>query len=362
MKIFETDDINLGRQQFLDVAKVVAIFGMILIHVFMYSGMEHIQLWSLIPITLFGGVFAAPVFMFSMGVGMAYSKNTSPKYSMQRGINLTIKAWILNILRLPLPAFIFWYFTKDTVFLKNIIFDLCGLDILHFAGLAFIVFAIFKKFNFSAKRILIISVLLALMGSFVRNFGTHNLVLDIILGHFMGVSKNTNFETAFPLVHWLIFVAGGYYFGELLKRCNSLDKFFKSAFFMTFPIFTTYFIFGLINGWGMFNIDTDAYYHMHFIDMLYSFAAIFTIISICYFITKVLNSKMLTICESISKNINEIYIQQWIYIGWFVQILAINVLHIKLSLPIVLFVAITIFIISSILAELYRKYQKYRQT
>lgn len=41
MKIFQNAEINVGRQVFLDVAKTIAIFGMILAHVATKFQMRH---------------------------------------------------------------------------------------------------------------------------------------------------------------------------------------------------------------------------------------------------------------------------------------------------------------------------------
>ena len=148
------EEINTGRQVFLDIAKTIAIFGMVLSHIILVQmyGTNPLQLGpttKFITLILLGGVFAAPVFMFSMGMGIAYSRHSSAEHQIYRGIDLTIKAWVLNIIRFPLPVLLVWYFTRSTEFSKIIIGASISLDILHFAGLAFIFFAIFKFFKFS---------------------------------------------------------------------------------------------------------------------------------------------------------------------------------------------------------------------
>ena len=104
----------------------------------------------------------------------------------------------------------------------------------------------------------------------------------------------------------------------------------------------------------MFDGNADNYYHMNFVEMLYAFSAIFTMLSFAFFVSKVLSNKILKICSSISKNINEIYIQQWIYIGWFIYITCKIIFGIKFNLIMVLLAIIMIFIISELLAKLYK--------
>ncbi len=357
MKIFQDSDINIGRQDFLDFAKTIAIFGMILIHVFTHSGIQisDISFVSFLIISLLGGVLAAPVFMFCMGIGIAYSKNSKPQQSFKRGIELTIKAWILNFIRFPLLLLILWNFVDSSTNLQDhIIYGLFTLDILHFAGLSFILFALFQKYKFSAKTILLIAIILAIIATLFRNFNTNSLVIDIIVGHFLGVSKTTYSLAAFPLFHWFIFVAGGYYFGGLLKRCNELNALFFRLFIVVLPLFIIYTFYGINSGTGMFSGDGDAYYHMTFVEMLYAFTAIFSMLSFAYFVAKFMSQKILNICSSVSKNIKEIYIQQWIYIAWFIVVPCDIIFGIKLSLAMVLVATIIIFIISAVLAELYK--------
>ena len=74
--LFSKEEVNTGRQWSFDFAKVVAIVGMVLVHTFIYiwdeDGLEQGFQYRLNNI--YGGVLAAPVFMFAMGVGVAYSR------------------------------------------------------------------------------------------------------------------------------------------------------------------------------------------------------------------------------------------------------------------------------------------------
>lgn len=368
MSIFQNSEVNTGRQVSLDLAKTIAIFGMILIHVFSHCGIQisDINFVTLIIISMLGGVFAAPVFMFCMGIGIAYSKNSTPEQSFKRGVELTIKAWVLNLLRLPLPLLIILLFfvsgdssNANNANLENeIIYGLLSLDILQFAGLTFILFAVFQKYKISAKVILLLGIILAIIASFFREFNTGSVFGDVIVGHFFGVSKTIHTLSAFPLFHWFIFVAGGYYFGGLLRRCNDLNALFKRLFIVSFPLFIAYASYGFYSQEESFSGNGDLYYHMHFVEVLYTFTAIFVMLSLTYFVSKFLSNKILNICSSISKNINEIYIQQWIYIGWLIVIPCNIIFDIKFNLLMLLLSTLIIFFISAFLAQLYQDKRK----
>ena len=101
------DRVNTGRQLELDVAKVFAIFYMVIVHV--YEEMSAVNYWAMpdslfrIVIEFIGGPLAAPVFMFAMGVGMVYTKHRNPRAFAIRGLKLLAAAYILNIIRMTIP-------------------------------------------------------------------------------------------------------------------------------------------------------------------------------------------------------------------------------------------------------------------
>ena len=77
-KIFSKEPVNRGRQIELDIAKCLAIIFMIFLHTLMVTSgfANNISVPMQRGIQqLFGGPFAAPVFMFAMGVGFVYSRN-----------------------------------------------------------------------------------------------------------------------------------------------------------------------------------------------------------------------------------------------------------------------------------------------
>ena len=99
-KLFSNERVNSGRQVELDLAKCLAIFFMILLHCLMVtSGFDNnISLFFQRGIgQLLGCPYAAPVFMFSMGVGMVYSRNQEPGYLIKRGIILMLLGLVVNI-------------------------------------------------------------------------------------------------------------------------------------------------------------------------------------------------------------------------------------------------------------------------
>lgn len=91
-------NVNTGRQFEIDVAKFFAIPFMICIH--FYEQFGGYGFANKIPDTLFrnviefiGGPLAAPVFMFSMGIGMVYTRHDSASDFIRRGGKLLLTGY-----------------------------------------------------------------------------------------------------------------------------------------------------------------------------------------------------------------------------------------------------------------------------
>ena len=218
-KLFSDQKVNSGRQVELDIAKCIAIVFMILLHCyFVAAGFKNT---ISVPMTrivghLLGGPYAAPVFMFSMGVGMVYSRNQEPAYLVKRGVRLMLLGLVVNIGEFFVP-----HFLAGKLLGEWDIFPIAGglllfcIDILAFAGMSFIAIGLFKRLNLSAKQMLIIAVILSVAGSFLRFTDLGSNVLNLIAGYFIGSAGGF---TAFPLFNWFIFPAAGLFFGEYYIR------------------------------------------------------------------------------------------------------------------------------------------------
>ena len=98
-KIFSDKPVNLDRQWELDLARSVIIFCLALIHCTIECTSDE-GLVSGIPYlfdTIIGGPFSAPMYMFVMGIGMAYTKKNTPEHHFRRGLHIFVLGYILNI-------------------------------------------------------------------------------------------------------------------------------------------------------------------------------------------------------------------------------------------------------------------------
>ncbi|WP_304091832.1 heparan-alpha-glucosaminide N-acetyltransferase domain-containing protein [Methanobrevibacter gottschalkii] len=155
-----------------------------------------------------GRPYAAPIFMFCMGVGIVYSRRSQWDIMVKRGITLFLLGILVNVFEFFLP-----YYVCGTLLGSWDIFPIAGglllfcVDILAFAGLSFILMGILKKFELSNKKLIVIALLMSIIGSLLRDTDLGIPVLNLIFGNFIGTAGGF---TAFPLFNWFIFPIAGY--------------------------------------------------------------------------------------------------------------------------------------------------------
>ena len=345
---------NSGRQEFLDLVKAILIVAMLNNHLIIY-GTENYSVshpvFSFISCVVFSEIFGAQIFMFCMGIGMAYSRNgASPKRLSGRGVKLYAKAWWLNIVRGGALCFFLWLVSGDSAWFNGFLHAATVIDILHFAGLAFLLTALLVKIGLNDLSILAVGVVLSLAGSFIREIQIDSLLLNIILGQFVGTFGGV-FDTGFPLFNWFIYVAGGLVFGSRLKRCTDVNRLLLSLFVPSVIIMAVYCAAALPGMTGIFASD-NAFYFMTLLDAVFLTAAVFVMFYICYLIMLRLPAGLKKICGFISRNINRIYCAHWIIVLNLFGIILRRILGITLDLPVHIICLIAILLISCYAAYL----------
>ena len=312
-KLFSDQNVNSGRQAELDIAKCLAIFFMIFLHCYFatsyFENTISVGMQRAVS-QLFGGPFAAPVFMFAMGVGMVYSKNQEPAYLIKRGIKLIQLGFFVNIGEFFVPYFLAGNLLENWELfpIANGLLLFC-IDILAFAGMAFILVGVLKKLHVSAKGMVIVSLILSLIGTFTRfhDFGSN--VPNLIAGYFIGSAGGF---TAFPLFNWFIFPAVGLLFGEYYMRCNDKAKFLR-LWPLGLIISLAYFIISWFLPHGFLS-ETHLYYFMTTLDAMFCLMCVYGVIGVCYVLSKHLPEGTVSFFSKTSSNLNTIYVIQWFII------------------------------------------------
>lgn len=313
-EVFQKKEVNITRQLNLDLLKVVATIAMILCHVVMQfgkyiNGYDDAAAYIFSVVILGSYVAVAHAFMFCMGIGIMYSRKNSSKELLKRGLSLYIVAYILNFFRYTVYLIVEGLVVGT--FREGFWYSLYIQDIFHFAGLAMMTTALLRKLKFNSFQIYLVSLIMSVLGSVIAFSSTGVTAWDVIFGSFF---ITTVTEAHFALFNWYVFVAFGMVFGDIIRRVQNLDKFYKYTTIVSGVIMVVYII--LTKKSGYFFLTKNNHYYAVSIPEAIGFISIdLFIASICYFIQKYVNETKMTIFSNISKNVNSIYVIHWCIIG-----------------------------------------------
>ena len=374
------DDINIERQKNIDYAKCISIIFMILIHVFTYP--EYILLrtstFGRIIDYYMGGFMSAPIFMAAMGFGLAYSKNQDPNKIIIRGIKLFILAYIVNLTRtLLILIYIFATQMGEPESITAILKLIFEGDILHFAGLALILFGLIKKIKYHNFIFPILALAFSIIVTVVGPYRTDSFAMHLTLGLFYPMGYVTpiiegelvikgEIISCFPLLSWFIIVIIGYYFALIVRKVKNLDRFYIwciiIGLILAVPMVTceVVFNFGELSRVGT---EVDAYAKMLY-DIVFTFGFILFDFGLFYFLTKLTSDKLNKLVFRTSNAVNDIYWISWFLIlngpCFFVEYLKEDQIELKLWIYFMIFVVITLLsVIFGILLKEYKTKRKH---
>ena len=360
-KIFSKERVNGGRQIDLAIANCLAIIFMIFLHWYMSGLGSNISLpLQRVVSQLLGRPFAAPVFMFAMGVGMVYSRNQEPKYLIIRGIKMMLLGVVVNVGEWILPHFLAGKLLGDwdMVPIAGGLLLFC-VDILAFAGMAMILTGILRKLKLASWHMVIVAIVLSVIGTLLRfhNFGSE--VWNLITGYFIGsLRDNGTSFTSFPLFNWFIFPAVGMLFGEWYIKCSNKKK-LLCLWPLGLGISLAYFIIPWAAKDGFIcSGDVHYYYYMTTLDVVFCLLCIYGVIGLCYFVSLILPKAVKGFISKTSSNINAIYVIQWFLIPiTYILIVYFN-RNVKFSNLLFIIIAIIEIVVCTAIAAVYKYFVK----
>ena len=302
----------------LDAVKFFAIFFMVMIHVYEYLGpydTDHVMPDSAFRniIEFLGGPLVAPVLMFCMGIGMVYTKHNAPGDFIRRGIKLMIMGYALNFFKLTLPQLIGKMIGVEDDF--DIIGGFLLVDILTFAGAAFITIGLMRKVHLSIFAMCMIACLLQAVGIWAVNW---NIESDVLRG-VASVLLPVGFWAAFPLTLWLVYPTFGMAFGEFLKKTADKREMYKKLMIISAVLFTACTVGLVYVGYDLrhsYVVCDNLFYFQTFISSIWSFPLILLAISACFFLFGPLeNTKFGRLVSFSGTNLNTIFIVQWLLVS-----------------------------------------------
>lgn len=257
-----------------------------------------------------------------------------------------------------IPYLVLYLIRKDPSLLsEKIVTEAINLDILQFAGLAFILFALLKKSGGTALLV-IAALAMSAAGSFIRMIDTGNTLANVAFGMIIGTTGD-NIQSAFPLFNWFIFVAAGYLFGRLIRRCTNMTRLSLFIAPVTSAIVFGYMAYAVPRGIGMYNYENELlFYHMNTFDAAICIMSALQLMSICYFIVKRLPEAAVGICKNISTNLNDIYLAQWVIIHWAVGFVMTGIFRYEPSTGVILLVSSAITVASVFAGDILTKRRK----
>ncbi len=183
---------------------------------------------------------AAPVFMMLMGVFFAFPRERKSFKMMGRGIRIYLLGIVLNMIRFIIPLtlaiLIFPDITRDTLrnglnmSVSQAYMELSlSLDILQFAGLAFILLAIIQKYVHNTYLWALIGVIVVFVSPYLwgtgQNCGFFYNFVQPLWGN--ALSPIIPHDTAFPVFPWLIYPITGVIIGKSMAEGRDANWLFR---------------------------------------------------------------------------------------------------------------------------------------
>jgi len=353
--ILSEEKINLNRQKEFDVMKALTIFIMVTIHVYEELSIADLELPCSntfdVILQFLGGPLGATVFMFTLGIGLSYSSHRTPKDFFIRGIKLFVGAYLLSIARSTIP----YLLTMNGGFdLDWFLFVTFNIDILHFAGLSFILFALLKKLNIPPIGVCAIAIIMQAIGLLLGSSFKYDSVFEI---YFFGLFVKTGYQSCFPLLLWFIYPSLGLLYSKYLRHIKDLDKFYCGAFLISSTVlisFCTTLHFINYDIRNLFMLANEAVYNITFLHVILAICCIMIAASIIHFLVKYIHlppiDKLFTF---MSRNLKNIYIAQWMIVLWSYYYIFAN--GNGLTYPWIIPAAIIISALSCLAIKLYHK-------
>jgi|GEM_PF-3480824 len=359
-----------GRFLELDLLKTFTIiFCMIPVHCWLAHTTLFETTFTEAIDTVLGGILAAPFFMFCMGIGFVFTRRNSPKEIAYRGIKLLTYGALLSWLCSYLPSALAWEDMEDMYegyrdmgpefdYVKYTIIQsipsILTIDILEFAGLAFLLSALLERLHFNDRTIALTSIVLCFIGSLFRTYNIHfeNPVANQALCYFVFAGPNS----CFPLFTWFIFVAFGRLFGRWYITIEDKSRIFRWIIPIGAILATAYCLAVVMPKDPIFHLyeSEEAFYGMTLIDALAIIILSPFYIGVWWLISKVIPESWTPVLSYPSRHINQFYCISWLVIIGLVGYARFYNLvpdNSSLSIDSIIVIAIT-----SIIAVIYNKF------
>jgi len=220
------------RMPYFDHVRGLTVIFMIICHtIIMYSAQNVLES----PLGIFGEYIigtwpGAPVFMIIMGIFFVYSSNKPLSVKIIRGLKLYILGIILNVLRYVIPYLIAEEINPDAfanikaLTVQEDYSDLWqlfyNLDILTFAGIAFMILAPIDALFKRDWHWILLGVIIVFISPYFWGYGRDWGISYLFFQPFWGSALIPGIpgDTSFPVFPWLVYPIVGILIGRAYQR------------------------------------------------------------------------------------------------------------------------------------------------
>lgn len=252
-------------------------------------------------------------FVFLMGIFIAIAGGKSLSTGIKRGLILFIAGYALNFFRSSVPMWLslqLGLVSAEDLGGDTPLTELLVVDILQFAGIAFIICSLLRHYLPQPKYWLGLALIIAFASPYAWDAKTGNYVADELLKLLAG---NISEGAFFPQLPWLAYAISGMAFGHWMKQADDLNSFLKKSAWYSLAATVA----------GIAIILTDVDYHSGdsmragpgAVVAISGFTAL-TIFLLQNIVEKIPHNPIFSFWYSWSKHITTIYVVHWLLIGW----------------------------------------------
>ena len=303
----------------LDAMKFLAIIFMIVVHIFEFIFKPEWFGTLVNDIVFFlGGPAAAPAFMFCMGATIMFSRRRGPMDHIRRGFILLLMGYLLDALNGWITMYIGYLMGFPTVSETDVLELVFLADILHFAGMSFMLIGVLEKLRIPHWGMMLLALVMQAFGYILAGFCTGNMALDGLIGLFVKMEVP---ESAFPLLNWFVFPVAGLLFADVIRECSDHRRLYLRMMVLSAVVFivtTLVCLFAGVDVRGFYMVDS--YYNQDILKTVFSLSWVLFELSVLYLLTSRMRGtdvgdRILSSVTKVSYSLTAIYFIQWIIIG-----------------------------------------------
>lgn len=224
-QILDKKPVNTSRQGEFDYLKGFFMVFIFLVHAYQAtSSNEDIVIKVVYGFATLSG---AAIFIFVMGMGTVYSRQSEPKMLAKNGIMMVAYQYLSNIAylaALTLP----YLFVRNALEDKQVYYGLLAqylqfINIFFIAGIIYLALALAKKWKLPAVGYAAAGLLFAIAAPFL-----YGRPVDVpVLGYIVKIIIGEDYFVSFAAVYFLSYAFLGVAFGHLLQRVKDKKAFYS---------------------------------------------------------------------------------------------------------------------------------------